>query len=92
MIKEPKTIKEKIQYLKECVPYIGSGVLIYGQYALHENYILLSKGEILIRKWGHQKVTGRMEIENFAEKFGDEGLDYAIKRIKLKIRIPEKSA
>jgi hypothetical protein len=91
MIKEPKTIEEKIQYLKDIAPYITnkSGMIIYGQYNLRENYYLRSDGMISIRKWISGKPTNRIKVEIFAEKCGEEGLDYAIGQIKLKVRVPE---
>jgi len=87
MMTETKTREEKIEYLKENARHMKiRTAMIYGSYGLRENYSLSSNGTILARPWGTEKGKYRLSVEEFAEKFGDEGLDHAIKMVKLRIR------
>ena len=96
MIKEPKTRKEKIQFLKDSARYVRTTVAIYGEYdsekGRYMNYYLSRNGKISARYQRGGKSKDRMEVEDFAKKFGEEGLNFAIKQIKVKINIHEISS
>jgi len=94
MIEDPKTPEEKMQYIRERAPYVvsKSGVIIYGQVIFHENYFLCSDGMVSAKSWGGGRVRKKISIEVFYEKCGEQGLDYAIKQLKLRIKIPENSS
>lgn len=96
MEKEPKTIEEKIRHLKDSAPYLRRRLAIYGSYNTErrrlENYYLHRDGTISAKDRGNIKTIYTMTIEGFANKFGEEALNFAINILNPRVRIPKNSS
>jgi hypothetical protein len=88
MLKKPENLEAKIKCLEDFARiYVKRFVPIYGGFnsekARFENYYLCSDGKISAKKSAFDRVRSRISVKKFAEMFGEEGLNYAIKQIKL---------
>jgi hypothetical protein len=95
MTQEPTTKEEKIKFLRYCVSQSNYNLTIHGYYDSERrrwmNFYLGKNGIISARDRYTKMTKYTMSIEEFADKFDEDVLDFAVKKAKL-ILIPKKSS